>query len=133
MRAEADVEGYRFLERLFDELNAGTTRFEPLLAAYVDDELAGIGGLTLDPVVAGALRIQRFYVRAAFRRLGIGRKLVEALLAHARRTGRGVTVNAGHGSEAFWEALGFVPDRYDGHTHVLIGTDGNTRVNRFTE
>jgi hypothetical protein len=30
-----------------------------------------------------------------------------------------VTVNAADGSEHFWEALGFTPDRVRGHTHIL--------------
>ena len=66
MRAEAYVEGYR-LERLATDWAAGTTRFdrdgEVLLGARMDEILAGIGGLTLDPVVSGALRMRRFYVR----------------------------------------------------------------------
>ena len=51
MQAEARAEGYRFLDRLAAEWDAGTARFagagEQLLAAYCDDELDGIGGLTL--------------------------------------------------------------------------------------
>jgi GNAT superfamily N-acetyltransferase len=92
MSAEACAEGYRFIDRLAREWLTRTTRFdragEALLAAYLDDALAGIGGLTLDPVVPGALRMRRFFVRPPFRRHGIGRKLVGALLEHARPTAR---------------------------------------------
>ena len=81
MRVEACTEGYRFVERLATDWEAGVTRFdrdgEALVGARVDDVLAGIGGLTLDPVVSGALRMRRFYVRPSFRKHGIGRKLVE--------------------------------------------------------
>ena len=35
--------------------------------------LAGVGGLTIEPVVPGALRLRRFYVRPSFRRAGVGR------------------------------------------------------------
>jgi GNAT superfamily N-acetyltransferase len=77
LRAEAHAEGYRFVERLAKDWEAGATRFdhdgEALLGAHVDGVLAGIGGLTLDPVVLGALRMRRFYVRPSFRRHGIGR------------------------------------------------------------
>ena len=122
MRAEAYVEGYR-LERLATDWAAGTTRFdrdgEVLLGARMDEILAGIGGLTLDPVVSGALRMRRFYVRPSFRKNGIGRKLVDALLEDPRRIGKVVVVNAAQGSAAFWEALGFVPDPREGHTHIL--------------
>ena len=35
--------------------------------------------------------------------------------------GKTITVNAGAGSERFWKALGFTPDRRDGHRHVRTG------------
>ena len=123
LRAEARREGYRHLERLAEEWNSGKTRFdhngEALFAARVGADLAGIGGLTIDPVLPGALRMRRFYVRKSFRRSGIGRAIAEHLLAQAQAFNRPVTVNGGAGSEPFWESLGFVADRNDGHTHVL--------------
>jgi GNAT superfamily N-acetyltransferase len=90
---------------------------ETLYAAYVDDALAGIGGLTLEPTIPGALRMRRFYTLRRFRRAGVGRALALALLES--RDGQTVTCNAAAGSERFWEALGFVSDRRDGRTHVL--------------
>ena len=49
MRVEACSEGYRFVERLATDWEAGVTRFdrdeEALVGARVDDVLAGIGGL----------------------------------------------------------------------------------------
>ncbi len=124
MRAEANAEGYRMLDRLATEWDAGATRFdrvgEALLAARMDGVLAGIGGLTHDPVAAGALRMRRFYVRPSFRRCGIGRMLAGALLRQPGCVGRAVTVNAGTvAAPAFWAALGFIPDLREGHTHVL--------------
>ena len=122
LRAEALAEGYRHIERLATDWDAGTTRFdrdgEALVAVRVSGVLAGIGGLTADPVVSGALRMRRFYVRPSFRRSGIARRLASALLARAGR-GRTITVNAAAGSVPFWEALGFVPDPCDGHSHLL--------------
>jgi GNAT superfamily N-acetyltransferase len=123
MRTEAAAEGYRFLERLFNDWEANATRFdrdgEVLLAAHVSGVLAAIGGVTFDPVVTGASRMRRFYVRCPFRGNGIGRRLVEALLEYPRRAGRIVVVNAARGSSPFWEAVSFVPDMRDGHTHIL--------------
>jgi GNAT superfamily N-acetyltransferase len=124
LRAEAQAEGYRHLERLAEEWSAGTMRFdregEVLLAARFDADLAGIGGLTIDPALPGALRMRRFYVGKSFRRNGIGRALAEKLLAHARASGGPVTVNAAAGSELFWVSLGFVSDLRNGHTHVVV-------------
>jgi len=123
MRAEAHAEGYGMLDTLAADWAAGKIRFdregEALFAAYSDGLLAGIGGLTLETVVPGALRMRRFYVRTQYRRSGVGKRLAAKLLELAMRTGQVVTVNAGRGSTPFWEALGFVPDLRDGHTHVL--------------
>ena len=122
LRAEARAEGYRFVERLATDWLSGTTRFdragEALLAARVNGVLAGIGGLTIEPVVPDALRMRRFYVPLAYRRSGIGRKLASALLERARSASTLVTVNAAPASTAFWESLGFAPDVRDGHTHI---------------
>jgi GNAT superfamily N-acetyltransferase len=122
LRAEARAEGYLFVERLATDWIAGTIRFdrvgEALLAARLNGVLAGIGGLTIEPLVPHALRMRRFYVRLPYRRSGIGRKLVTALLEQARSASGLVTVNAGPASAAFWESLGFTPDPRDGHTHI---------------
>jgi ATP diphosphatase len=123
MQAEARAERYRMLDTLAAEWSSGKARFdragEALFAAFADGSLAGIGGLTLEPVVPGALRMRRFYVRVSARRSGIGNQLAGRLLEPAMRAGRIVTVNAGAGSAPFWEAMGFVPDARDGHTHIL--------------
>jgi GNAT superfamily N-acetyltransferase len=122
LRAEALGEGFRQMERLAAAWEAGSTRFdrpgEALLAARLNVVLVGIGGLTIEPVVPGALHMRRFYVRPAFRRIGIGRQLVTALLADVGGD-RPITVNAAPASIAFWESLGFIPDPRDGHTHIL--------------
>jgi hypothetical protein len=44
--------------------------------------------------------------------------LVLALLEGVRGITSQVTVNAGAGSGPFWEALEFVPDVREGHTHM---------------
>ena len=124
MRSEALAEGYRFLETLAADWATCAVRFdrdgELLLAAYRGKSLAAIGGITIEPVIPGALRMRRFYIRAPFRRSGIGRILATALLDRAMRSERPVTVNAATGSAPFWESLGFAPDMRDGHTHVLV-------------
>jgi GNAT superfamily N-acetyltransferase len=121
LRAEARAEGYGMLDTLAVEWASGAMRFdkpgEMLLSAYVDDVLAGIGGLTQETSIPSALRMRRFYVALAWRRDGVGRALAAALLQ--RSADRTVTCNAAAGSEPFWEALGFVPDRRAGYTHVL--------------
>ena len=123
LRAEAAAAGYRHLERLAADWAAETTRFdradEILLAAYRNGVLVGIGGLSVDPIDPGALRLRRFYVAKSVRRSGIGRALADTLLRRALKAGRPVTVNAVDGSAAFWESLDFRPDNRDGHSHRL--------------
>jgi GNAT superfamily N-acetyltransferase len=122
MHAEARAEGFGMLDVLAAEWASGKNRFagdgEALFAGYVDDGLAGIGGMTLDPFTSGALRMRRFYVRARYRCLGIGEAIASTLIARPETTGRVITTNAASGSEAFWESLGFVPDRREQQTHV---------------
>jgi GNAT superfamily N-acetyltransferase len=122
LRDEARAEKYRMLDRLATDWDTGAIRFnrpgEALLVAYIGGTLAGVGGITVDPDIPGALRMRRFYVRASFRRDGIGRKIAQVVLASL--TGSTViTVNAAVGSEPFWEALGFLPQAGGNHTHVL--------------
>ena len=123
MRDEARNEGYRMLDTLAAEWSAGIMRFnrlgEALFAAYADNRLVGVGGITRDPAVPGALRMRRFYVAKDFRRRGIARQLALSLLDPKRAAGRPIVVNAGTGSETFWESLGFTPDRQHGHTHMM--------------
>jgi GNAT superfamily N-acetyltransferase len=60
-----------------------------------------------------------FYVRAVFRRHGVGRRLAETLIASVPPCVH-LVANAGTQPAArFWEALGFMPDQRDGHTHTL--------------
>jgi GNAT superfamily N-acetyltransferase len=125
MCAEASAEGFRHLERLAHDWASGAMRFkgegEVLLAAHVQGALAAIGGLTIEPVVPGAFRMRRLYVREPFRRQGIGRKLAVALIEPVLARGAAVTVNAGNlDAVPFWIGLGFTPDPRDGHTHILL-------------
>src|SRR5205085_540219 len=114
------------LDRLDADWRSGAVRFdradEMLLAVYVDEDLVGIGGLTMDPAAPGALRVRRVFFRKRVRRGGIGSRLAMALLKAAAGAGRPITVNAAAGSARFWQSLGFVPDASDGHTHVLCET-----------
>ena len=126
LAAEAAAEGYRHIRRLDADWRSSALRFtrpgESLMAAVSGDELAAVGGMTIDPVEADAFRMRRFYVRARFRRNGVGRALAQALIATVM-PGRLITVHAGSSeAPAFWESLGFVPTRRDGYSHILRRT-----------
>jgi GNAT superfamily N-acetyltransferase len=123
LRAEALAEGRQFIERLATDWISGATRFdragEALFMARAHCTLAGVGGLTRDPFVPGALRMRRFYIRVAYRHSGVGRRLATALLKQAP-AGILITVNAGRESIPFWEKLCFRAVTHNGHTHVLL-------------
>lgn len=126
LQTAARAEDHRMLDRLAADWDTGH-RFdqagEALLAAWHGDALAGVGGITLDPAVPGALRLRRFYVHPSQRRLGVGRALAAALLGAVRQAGTPVLVNAGTPAAAvFWEGLGLVPDPGASHTHRLPAT-----------
>ncbi|WHO73872.1 GNAT family N-acetyltransferase [Rhizobium sp. BT03] len=124
LESEARQEGHLHISRLIDEWSAGTVRFdhhgERLLGAYVGEALTGIGGLTIESAVSGALRMRRFYIRPEMRGHGIGRLLALNLLNHARDFCSVITVHPGNpGAAKFWEAFGFQPCGPDGDTHCL--------------
>jgi putative acetyltransferase len=85
-----------------------------LLLAYVDNALAGCGGLRALPDVdhANACEMKRLYVRPAFRRFGLGRVLAEALLDEARRAGYSAmlldTLDDMEAARELYATLGFV-------------------------
>ncbi len=123
LRSDARDEGHTNMERLADDWISGANRFEAageaLLAAFVTEELTGVGGITRDPACPETLRLRRFYVRPAFRRLGVGRCLAHALIQKSRPLNKRLVLNAETDLAVhFWQALGFVEDRRDGHTHV---------------
>jgi GNAT superfamily N-acetyltransferase len=122
--ADARLGGYGIVAKLKREWDANINRFdcegERLLVAWSGDRIAGIGGMTQDPIDTSAFRMRRFYVRKSHRRHGLGRQIANQLLAEARLERRQVFVNAGTSdAPAFWEAIGFVADGRDGHTHIL--------------
>lgn len=120
--AEASGEGVRDLALLADGWLAGA-RFqvngEALLAAFLVGELAGIGGMTVDPASSEpARRLRPLYVRPAMRRRGVATALASALIHEAFDSVGLLTVDAGNAAP-FWEAQGFVGNVGKSWTHIL--------------
>jgi len=121
LRAESSQEGYRFIERLCDEWVSGSNRFsapgEALFLAIADGQVAGICGLNCDPYAHDPRigRVRRLYVMRAHRRRGVGRALLEAVVAYARDHFRLLRVRTK-------EASGF----YTTHGFRCIASEGDT-------
>jgi GNAT superfamily N-acetyltransferase len=126
LRFEARAEGYNFMERLAEEWESGTNRFdapgETLCGHMENGLLVAVGGLNRDPFAGRAEvgRIRRVYVRAAWRGKGIGAALVTALIQDARRDFTCVRLRAENpGATRLYERLGFKPIADPSATHVL--------------
>lgn len=85
-----------------------------LLLALVDGAIAGCGGFRAltDSDHANACEMKRLYVRPAFRRFGLGRRLAEALMDEARRCGYSVmlldTLDDMEAARELYASLGFM-------------------------
>lgn len=124
--AESEQAGWRFVRRLADEWAAGSNCFdrpgEALYAAWSDGRLVGVCGLNVDPYAADETvgRVRHLYVLGDFRRLGVGRRLVEAVRSAAQGRFTSLRLRTESTSAAvFYERLGFRPidDPHDS-THV---------------
>jgi GNAT superfamily N-acetyltransferase len=122
----AEAEGIGIVARVLARWADGSERYdrpgEALLAAVAPSgEVAGIGGLTVCPSMAGAMRVRRFHVRPEQRRRGVARLLASTLLAGGFEHTSTLTCNAGASDAAapFWESMGFEPIDHPGITHVL--------------
>ena len=124
--AAADREGHAFMRRLQDEWDGGANRFdragEALFGAFAGERLVGVGGLNRDPYANadGVGRLRHLYVMPDMRRSGVGRMLVERIVAEAKAGFsllRLRTLSAD--AAAFYRRLGFVEIDEDTATHMM--------------
>ncbi|WID94768.1 GNAT family N-acetyltransferase [Bosea vestrisii] len=128
LQAEAAAEGYRFVEGILEEWDAGRYLAgddrNALFALYCGGALAAIGAVTPDPYdpAPDLLRIRHVYVRPGDRRAGVGRSLASALIQQGLALAPRLSLNAADaGAAAFWEAMGFQPDAGGTRrTHLLM-------------
>jgi putative acetyltransferase len=84
-----------------------------LLLAHVQGELAACGGFRAAPSTGhdNACEMKRLYVRTAYRRLGLGRRVAHALMGHARHAGYACmlldTLDDMQAARSLYAALGF--------------------------
>nr|WP_314534089.1 GNAT family N-acetyltransferase [uncultured Pseudomonas sp.] len=126
----AVAEGFRFLTRLISEWHSGANRFdapgECLMAAYLNERLVGIGGLSVDPYAGASVgRLRRVYVVPSSRGQYVGLRMVNALVVHAALHFRSVRLNTDtvEGS-LFYLRCGFVGVEDGDATHRMeLGND----------
>src|SRR5215212_7781934 len=116
LATHARREGFRFLDRLREELTASAMKQAPPRAYYlvVEDEngVVGVGGVTDDPYVADLAtgRLRHVYIAPDARRQGLGRRLLGALEARAWALYTLLRLRTDSLSGArFYEALGYEP------------------------
>jgi GNAT superfamily N-acetyltransferase len=125
LESEAIAEGFRFLTRLISEWHSGANRFdapgECLMAAYSNQQLIGIGGLSIDPHgKPGTARLRRVYVAPVARKQHVGQTLVEALVKHAALHFWNVRLSTDTtGGDAFYVRCGFMRVDEVNATHIL--------------
>jgi ribosomal protein S18 acetylase RimI-like enzyme len=91
-----------------------------LMLAYVDGQLAGCGAMRAlaDVDYPNACEMKRLFVRPAFRRFGLGRVLVQALMDRATESGHSVllldTLDDMEAARGLYASLGFeeIPPYY---------------------
>lgn len=129
LRAAARAEGVRNMDLLTSQWDDGRGFADPgaLFAAYVEGELAGVGGVTPQTDLdESAMRMRRLYVAPTFRRSGVGQALAGAMIQQGLQTAPLLTANARATDAAapFWEAMGFERVHAEGFTHQLRGDGG---------
>ena len=125
--ADSEQAGLRFVRRLVEEWASGANRFdrvgEELFGAWVDGRVVGVCGLNVDPYTAeeGVGRVRHLYVLSAFRRRGVGRRLIAAVIEAARGRFGELRLRTGNPEAArLYEAIGFQPSgRAADCTHIM--------------
>ncbi len=123
---EAERTGLRFPGRLAAEWAGGVNRFdrpgEALFAARAGSRLIGTCGLNVDPYTTAPRvgRVRHLYVLEAHRRDGVGRRLVEAVIAAARGSFDRLRLRTSNPAAVrLYEALGFSRCPETDCTHAL--------------
>jgi len=121
--AESEQDGFHFVKRAKEEWLSGTNTFskegEALFGVFEKERLLAIGGINHESTRNGRLR--RFYVRREERRRGIGRQLVQHVLAFASRNYSRVGLRCDtDAADRIYRAIGFSRTYSDpGVTHVI--------------
>lgn len=124
---ESVADGFGFIQRLSDDYVSGKHRFDGpqdrLFSIHVEGAMAAVGGFTPDsysgdPAVG---RVRRVYVLAKYRRQGLGRVLLRAIVAEAKGYFETLVLRTDtERAAAFYRSIGFdETSDYPDATHVM--------------
>ncbi len=124
---ESLADGFGFIQRLAEDYASGKHRFDgpqdALFTIRTDGVLVAVGGFTPDaysgdPAVG---RVRRVYVLAGFRRGGVGRALLGAIVEGARPLFETLVLRTDtERASRFYESIGFLPNApYPDATHFI--------------
>ena len=94
------------IDRQIEDLKIAVARSEPVVSAWDEDKLVGFARATSDGIYRAT--IWDVVIDCDYQRLGLGRKLVETVLAHAcmQRVEK-IYLTTTH-QQSFYERLGFI-------------------------
>jgi len=111
---ESTSEEFRHLKRLVADYEAGTNRFdgvgEALFIAVINGDIVGVCGLNQDPYAGSKAvgRVRRLYVLASVRRFGIGRLLMDSVIAEAKNYYQLLVLKTDNpNADLFYHSIGF--------------------------
>ena len=125
---ESKEEGFNFLIKLISEyenkINTFNKTGECLYGIFQGEKLIGIGGLNKDPYTEDNKigRLRRFYISKDYRRIGLGKLLLNRLLSHAEMNFQIVVLHTDtKQGDAFYTTNGFVKGKiYKGSSHYKV-------------
>ncbi|MBY6054753.1 GNAT family N-acetyltransferase [Cytobacillus firmus] len=125
---ESKEEGFRFLERLVNDYEDGTNKFnkpgESLYGLFnKEGVLIAIGGLNIDPFSNEEKvgRLRRFYVSKDYRRNGLGKHLLNQIIYDAKNYYKVLVLHTDtEQGDSFYISFGFSKGNlYPNSTHYL--------------
>lgn len=125
---ERKEEGFQFIERLVNDYKNGTNTFnapgESIYGVFNNDGvLIAIGGLNVDPFSREQKigRLRRFYVSKAYRRIGIGRVLLNEIITNAKTFYKVLVLHTDtEQADKFYTSLGCLrKNTYPKSTHCM--------------
>jgi GNAT superfamily N-acetyltransferase len=131
---ESASEGFRHLKRLVNDYETGANIFdkdgEALFIAYQNNDIVGVCGLNQDPYAKSKDigRVRRLYVSPRVRRFGVGRTLMDSVIAEARKNYKLLVLRTDNPiADVFYRSIGFSLNLDSENDSHLLQLENGTR------